>query len=283
MKPILLSSKTQTEKATGVLYHAVYLKHEVVPLHFHDYYEIILVISDGVIHVVNGEKQLLKKGSLLFIRKQDTHTFEYGIGGNVSFLNFAFTEEVISSLFFYLSNGFCFDKLLSVKMPPIVVLTGRDISYVKGLFDELSAFPPEDVLERKYQSRIVLFKIFTKFFSAYKFIEQQSEENMPFWLVQFDKEMHKIENFSEKAEHMVKLSGKCQAYLGRMLKKYFGITATEYLNNIRLQYLANMLSSTDIPILDLCYECGYNNISWAYTLFKEKFGVTPLAYRNNHK
>jgi len=266
-----------------VLYHAVYLNREVAPLHFHDYYEIVLVLSDGVTHIINGDKQSLKKGSLLFIRKQDIHTFEYNPECNISFLNFAFVEDVISSLFFYLSDGFYFDELLAAKMPPQIILTNNDINYVKGLFDELNAFPPENVLERKYQSRIVLFKIFTKFFSAYKFFGSNDERNIPLWLIQFDKEMHKIENFSNSSEHMVEISGKCHAYLGRMLKKYFGTTVTEYLNNIRLQYLANSLASTDLPILDLCYECGFNNISWAYTLFKEKFGVTPSTYRKNHQ
>ena len=91
--------------------------------------------------------------------------------------------------------------------------------------------------------------------------------------------MHKPENFCQNAEHMVEMSGKCRAYLGRVLKLYYNKTIPDYINDLRLNYWANSLVNTDAPILDLCFECGFDNVSWAYTLFKKKYGVSPLKFR----
>ena len=61
------------------------------------------------------------------------------------------------------------------------------------------------------------------------------------------------------------------------------LTIPDYINDLRLNYWANCLLNSDAPILDICYECGFENVSWAYTLFKQKYGMSPLKYRKNSK
>ncbi len=78
---------------------------------------------------------------------------------------------------------------------------------------------------------------------------------------------------------MVELSGKSREHLARSLKKYYGQSTTEFINDLRLNYAANMLLGSTMPIVDLCYECGFQNISWFYIVFRKKYGVTPRQYR----
>ena len=280
----LLTAETQINNEVGFKYHSVYLNIENSTLHSHDYYEIFLVVSNNLNHYINGVTQNLSNGTLTFIRKSDEHYF-FGENINaISFINFAFNEEIANDLFKYLGSSFCSKQLLAAKMPPSIHLTEHNIDWMWRQLENLNAIDINNKQQKIYLSRILLFNIFTKFFSGYTdtYITDNAA-NIPEWMVELNYNMHKFENFSQHSDRMVELSGRCRAYLGRMVKMYYNKTISEYINEIRLNYLANTLITTDIPISNICYECGFENISWAYTLFKKKFGTSPLAFRNKNK
>ena len=80
---------------------------------------------------------------------------------------------------------------------------------------------------------------------------------------------------------MVALSGKSREHVCRSVKKYYGQSLSEYINDRRLNFLANSLLTTNLPIIDLCYASGFENTAWAYTLFKRKYGTSPAKFRKN--
>lgn len=67
----------------------------------------------------------------------------------------------------------------------------------------------------------------------------------------------------------------------KFFKHHMGCTFTEYLNDYRLSIAATQLSSTNKPILELCEETGFTNLSYFNRLFKKKYGMPPRAYRNS--
>lgn len=281
MLPKLLTDTTEIDKNLGFRYRTIYIYNENSELHYHNYYEIFLTLKDDVIHNINGEAEILARGTLVFIRKYDVHAYEYTSTSSPSFVNFAFTEEIMDSLFLFLSDGYASDKLLTMPHPPTIMLEESDIKWVLEQFQTLNATMVTDIPLMKYRSRLLLFKIFTRYFSQCTNIAYST--TIPRWLSDLDQEMQKLTNFSQPSEHMVQMSGKCRAYLGRMLKQHYNKTIPEYINDLRLNYWANCLLTSDAPILDICYDCGFENVSWAYTLFKQKYGVSPLKYRKTSK
>ena len=63
------------------------------------------------------------------------------------------------------------------------------------------------------------------------------------------------------------------------MKKYKGMTVSEFVNDLRLHYIANMLRCSNHTVAQIVFASGFNNISWASGLFKKKFGVTMHTYR----
>ena len=47
------------------------------PLHTHTFYEYFLVTGGSALHMVNGTSQALSKGSLVLIRPEDAHYYDY--------------------------------------------------------------------------------------------------------------------------------------------------------------------------------------------------------------
>lgn len=272
-----LTAEKQLDTDVGFRFRRVLLTTESSRLHCHEYYELFLTLSDGIRHQINGREEILPRGALLFIRKEDCHHYPDFFKTAQSFINLSFSEQILEELFTFLSAGFGGERLLSVPFPPQVMLSEKDIAWVTGQLDELNTANRYDTAQRQYRARMLLFKIFTRYFAEF----QADERQLPPWLYQLDREMQHLEHFSQGVEHMVQLSGKSREHLCRSLKKHFGKSISEYLNDRRLNYLANSLVTTNLPIIDLCYTCGFENTSWAYTLFKRKYGTSPAKFRKN--
>ena len=267
-------------KQTGFCYRTVYVYNENSLLHSHDFYEIFLTLSDNLIHNINGRKESLKRGTLVFIRKEDEHCYEHTFNENVSFINISFTEDILLELFHYLSDGFASEKLLLPQYSPSIILNEADIQWFQKQIETLNATSSTDIPLLKYRCRVLLANIFTHYFSQ-SVGADGDDSPIPYWLSQLSSEMQKLENFSQPPEHMVQMSRKCRAHLGRLVKQYYGKTIPDYINDLRLNYWANSLLNSDTPIIEICYECGFENVGYAYSLFKKRYGVPPLQYRKN--
>lgn len=283
MNAILQTAATEIDAQTGFRYRSVYIKTENSQLHYHDYYEIFLTLSSEIKHQINGTVINLSRGALVFIRKEDMHYYYPSENSDLSFINIAFNEESLNNLFSYLTPGFCSNDLLSAALPPTVYLSESDIKWLMLKIEDLNSVLHSDTEFLKYKLRVLLFRIFTQFFQGYRKSLSVSTNEIPFWLVELDSKMHRLENFSRPPQHMVELSQKSRTHLGRVLKQYYGVTIPEYIYEIRLNYMANSLITTDNPIISICYESGFENISWAYELFKNKYGTTPNDFRKRNK
>lgn len=56
-------------------------------------------------------------------------------------------------------------------------------------------------------------------------------------------------------------------------------TFLEYLIDIRISQACKLLRETDLNILEICYESGFNNLSNFNRQFRKKMKVSPLAFR----
>lgn len=65
----------------------------------------------------------------------------------------------------------------------------------------------------------------------------------------------------------------------RFFKLHTGRTFTDYTIEIRLGNASRLLAGTIKPVQEICYECGFNNISNFNRIFKRKRGYTPTEFR----
>ena len=57
----------------------------------------------------------------------------------------------------------------------------------------------------------------------------------------------------------------------------------EYINELRISKAKNLLSKTDLKIIDVMLECGFRNQSSFNRVFSEICGVSPSEYRRRKK
>ena len=68
----------------------------------------------------------------------------------------------------------------------------------------------------------------------------------------------------------------------RKKKKTVGLTFVEYLNSLRISHACRLLIETDLSILEICHQSGFNNLSNFNRRFLKSKGVSPRQYRKSY-
>lgn len=65
----------------------------------------------------------------------------------------------------------------------------------------------------------------------------------------------------------------------RLIKQRTGKSFIDFLNEIRLGFATRMMVDSDKNISEICFSCGFNNISNFNRIFKKRQGITPTEFR----
>ncbi len=90
-------------------------------------------------------------------------------------------------------------------------------------------------------------------------------------------------NFSNPKASVKMLAEKMylsQKQVSRIVKKQYGCTFPELMNQKRMSVAVMLLKNTHLSVSEIAVRVGINNENYFYKLFKERCGVTPLKYRN---
>lgn len=82
-----------------------------------------------------------------------------------------------------------------------------------------------------------------------------------------------------KLSDLAELVGMSPVAFSRFFHRRTGRTLSEYIVDIRLGHAARMLVDTAKNISEICYECGFNNLSNFNRTFKAKRHYTPRDFR----
>lgn len=82
-----------------------------------------------------------------------------------------------------------------------------------------------------------------------------------------------------RLEDLASLVGMAPSAFSRFFKQRTGRNPVDYLIDIRLGHAARMLVDTSTGISEICFACGFNNLSNFNRTFKARRGYTPRDFR----
>jgi AraC family cel operon transcriptional repressor len=269
----------RTIRAGGDLFfHQV--PHGGTVAHCHDFAEIVLINSGGLVHKVNHDRQKLVAGDLVFMRPDDTHAFLPDDSfDKVELVLLDFDLELFLSLSTYLENDVFLQQLTAPVLPPKFKL---DPAMAGTLYTRLLKLnsPAISPVLRKIKVKILLGELYSRFF-----IDDSnllSESQVPDWLENLCAEMRQKENFRGGVERMRKLACRTPGHLCKCFQKYLRRTPTDFVNELRLSHAACLLVDSHKQIMDIADELNFQSLSHFYHAFKKYYGMPPLAYRKLH-
>ena len=272
IKKLLAQNHVDTD--TGCRFRHVKSETEYFRPHCHDYFEVFLTLGGSAKHYVNDSYFDVSRGYLIFIRDTDVHDYICSEEG-LEFFNLAFDKDTFESLFSYLGTGIDKKGLLEAQNPPTVRLSESETEKLHMRLAELNTLNFSNKAVLKTKMRSLLSEIFTGYFMT---LPQENSE-IPFWLEYAYEKMKMPDNFIKGKQRFYELCGRTREHSSRSLSKYYGISISEYISDLRLCYAANLLNSSNLSATEVCFESGFKNLSWFYLEFEKKFGVSPKKYK----
>jgi AraC-like DNA-binding protein len=84
-------------------------------------------------------------------------------------------------------------------------------------------------------------------------------------------------------DELAELVGMTPVAISRFFKLRTGKTVTDYIITIRLGHATRLLVDTTDSVTEICYQCGFNNLSNFNRIFRKKKGCTPKEFRENYR
>lgn len=233
--------------------------------HDHDFFEIFLVVQGSVQHEKNGTKQRCDAGRMVFIKDTDLHRFE--ADQQVQVLNVAFSSAFYTRVSDLFGTGI---GTLEVQLDK-----EKCLHYLAGFEELMTGGVPDN---REVRLKVLLIEMLSHFWVS----SEKKRPDEPQWFYAFVKNISRPEMFTRKLPELYKEADRSPEHIARTFQKYRQTTPGEYLMKLRLQYAGNLLALSDRAIIDICYETGFQNLSYFYRCFKARYGMTPQEYRRRH-
>ena len=134
--------------------------------------------------------------------------------------------------------------------------------------------------QKKVESSAEIVIMLTKYIYVERLIEQEYSS----------KEMERIAEYIDAhLTEKLSVSSLCRSFnlsknaLYNLFNVHMECPVKEYINARRLERAEQLLKTTELPIYEVCEQCGIENYQYFCRLFKKEKGETPLQYRKKRK
>ena len=258
------------------------------PEHGHNYIEILYVCQGTIANWIEGERIVMEAGDILFLNKEVKHSIEEAGIHDIG-LNFMALPEFFDIPLGMLNK----DNILAEFL--VSVLRNNDTGS-KYLYFKLGHEPVVDNLMEnialnlftneknheminQYTMGLVFLQIINRIETAQKNTQMNYHDILIETTMRYINQHYRDANLTDLAEDL----NQSLSVLSRTIKQETGHTFKELLQEKRFEKASMFLSETDLPIADIMVACGYENSSYFYRKFKEKYQISPKEYRKQSK
>jgi AraC-like DNA-binding protein len=82
-----------------------------------------------------------------------------------------------------------------------------------------------------------------------------------------------------EAAELYRIAGLGHSQFSAQFRAAFGVSLTRYIRTQRLRRAQRLLRSTDLPVTEVAFACGFGASSLFNTAFKRELGLSPTAFR----
>lgn len=259
------------------------------PKHRHNYVEMVYMCSGSTTHIINDTEYItLQEGDLLFLNQYATQEILPASENDIS-VNFIILPEFFDRAFSMIEK----ENILHDFLVSTLSQDSGSSGYLH--FQAKDIFPVQNLIENMIWTLIhkksgtntinqttmgLLFMNLSMFAdSINRNNPSQYEQQLVFSVLKYIETHYKNGTLAEIAEE----TGQPAYYVSRLLKKHMDSNFKELLQQRKLQQAAWLLSETPLTIETIMSNIGYDNSSYFYRKFREKYGCSPKRYRNLQK
>lgn len=255
------------------------------PKHRHNYVELVYMCSGSTTHIINDtEKIILNEGDLLFLSQAATQEI-LPAGKNDIAVNFIILPEFFDRALSMVERDHVLRNFLISTLSndhsqlPYLHFPAKNILPIQNLIENMLWTLANKKPGTNTINQITMGLIFMNLsIFADSMLQSQAgsyEQDLIFRTLKYIETHYKNGTLTDiSAElHLP------DYHVSRLLKKYTDHTFKELLQQQRLQQAVYLLSQTTLSTHHIMEAIGYNNSSFFYRIFREKYGCSPKEYR----
>jgi AraC-like DNA-binding protein len=276
----------QSKKGKLPLYISIHTIHKTT-LHHHDFVELSYVTEGSGTEIINGISHHLQPGTSSFLLPHHIHEIKsdsnlpivkYCCMFDINMLLGSSYESELASLLFQIGS----------KFPSFVDFSPAMTEHMRSIFELLlEEYISQDGIGRSSFIRAKLTEAMLLFIRASNASDSlalqdvEPDEKINFWKILQHIHVHYSEKLTlEWLSHHFRAS---TPYISRSFKKHLGRSFLDYLHGLRVESAVSMLLSTNMPLIDIAAEVGFESYRSFSRVFREIRGQTPSDYRKAYK
>ena len=233
-----------------------------VAVHWHEFYEIEVILEGEGVYTVDGKEYTIGKGLLFFMSPSSCHSISFT--ARTKLINIMFVMDACLPDFLY--------GLFEKTPHGAWRISDEDVGFFYTLAREMS-----QAGSRAYLSAL-LNSVLGKINCLCGVIDAHSKNTA------MQKAVLYVQNhFKEKItlEEVASIANYSPNYFGNRFKSYTGKGLKEYIMALRFSLAEQMLVYSDLSVSEICYRCGFGDLSNFMMYFKKRRGMTPSEYRKS--
>jgi len=257
-------------------------------MHSHPAAELLYVISNQCRVNFSSHSLTLKKGELILIDRNVPHQLQIERGRECRVLNLELeaalcpADDFSRNLFAMLDKNQGFRELR--RKPPAFFVVSDDGSSLKQCMDMIL-----QALHRKTDTEIVSYEISAMIFLLLSAVCRRYEEtmNVKTGVSSFVRQalIYIDEHYSEaiSIDQLAKSCCVSKSHLQRAFRSSSGKTLVQVIQEKRVEKAKTLLRSSNLAIIEVAVETGFNNRQHFTETFTKITGISPSVYRKSKR
>jgi AraC-like DNA-binding protein len=249
------------------------------PVHYHSDYEINLVIDTYGRRVIGDSEEEFSNLDLVMIGPNIPHAWHGEIVEGNHVVTIQFSEKLL--------NFPILEKRLFNQLRELLFEAQRGITFSEKTQMEIKEKILKLTKMQGFQTVLEFFSILHELsISNRKVLMSNRYDTESLVRISKSRRIAKVCDYIEnnyinqiKMSEVAELVNMSESAFSHFFKKKTRCTFIDYVINLRIARACQMLSETTHSIAEICYLCGFNNLSNFIRIFKKKKGNTPSEYR----
>lgn len=238
------------------------------PLHWHNFIEIEIVLNGTAEHIHNGIVSTIKKGHVTLFRINDYHAIK-----NVQDL------EVLS-----LSIK---DSAVSERTLTILNSTQSNLSFDLDdeTFKTVHFFCQACINENSHHNRNEYYIKNLLECVLILLLRLDTSESRPI-KKQYNSQLNNAINYlhshfreNPSLSTIAAIAHYSSTHFSHVFHKKIGRPYNDYLNELKVAYAKQLLNTTNLKVIDIGYQSGFNSYNNFYSTFKQHTSLSPAEYK----
>ena len=258
------------------------------PAHRHNFVEVLYVCEGSLTNIIDGKRVVVNKGELLFLNQFTKHEI-LKAGQNDIAINFMVLPEFFDVAYSMAGNdNMLADFLVNVlrqdeERGEYLHFKVAEVLQIQNLLENMIYSLVTGKGDQNRINQTTMGLIFLYLLESVQYAEMrlpnQYENMISMTTLDYIEQQYRTATLTELCEQL----HLPMHVLSKMIRKNTGFNFKELLQRKRLSKAAELMCETDLPIGDVIAAVGYENGSYFHRVFKERYNMTPRAFRVANK